>query len=366
MPALKYSKELLYSIIKRDKAILMSVYEHVNRETLINYKCNCGNQHTKKMRYIVENGGTLCNPCGKILAGQQRQTTMLNIYGVTNPLQNEEIMNKVKATNRQRFGCEFASQNASVKKKVKETNIIRFGVEHPLQHKQIMAQVKVTNIKKYGVESPTQNKEIQNKIKITNIQRYGVENPGQCELIKNKMKATNLIKFGVEYASQNTNIKNKVKATNIIRFGVEYASQNAEVMERTQKNAKKYKEFIMPSGTVRKVQGYEPFALRDLLKVFSEDQIKTDRKDVPRIQYEVNGTKRFHFPDIFIPHENKLIEIKSTWTLKCKADNILLKKKACEKEGFVYEIWCFNAKGNRVEIESEFSNEDNIIEHVID
>ena len=106
----------------------------------------------------------------------------------------------------------------------------------------------------------------------------------------------------------------------------------------------------MPSGAIRKVQGYEPFALKELVKVYSEEQIKTDRKDVPRIQYEVDGNKKYYFPDIFIPHENKLVEVKSTWTYKSKTDNIQLKKAACEEQGFLCEIWCFNNKGERIEV----------------
>ncbi len=104
------------------------------------------------------------------------------------------------------------------------------------------------------------------------------------------------------------------------------------------------------SGAVRKVQGYETFALSELVKIFPEEQIKTDRKDVPRIQYSVNGKKKYHFPDIFLPPENKIVEVKSTWTYKCKADNVLLKKQYAEKQGFIYEIWCYDSKGNRVEI----------------
>ena len=120
-------------------------------------------------------------------------------------------------------------------------------------------------------------------------------------------------------------------------------------MEKTQKNAKKYKEYTMPSGEIRKVQGYEPFALNILVKEFTEDQIITTRKDVPRIQYtDTTGKKRFHFPDISIPHLKKLIEVKSKWTFNLKTGNIQEKKKGAEALGHIYEIWCFNAKGQIV------------------
>lgn len=107
----------------------------------------------------------------------------------------------------------------------------------------------------------------------------------------------------------------------------------------------------MPSGTIRKVQGYEPFALADLLTTYTEEQIKTDRADVPTIQYETDdGKKRRYFPDIYIPHENRIIEVKSTWTYTCKTDNISQKQTACEAAGYKYETWCYDGKGVRINI----------------
>ena len=81
-----------------------------------------------------------------------------------------------------------------------------------------------------------------------------------------------------------------------------------------------------------------------------ENEIKTDRKDVPRISYIKNNTIKYYFPDIYIPHENFIIEVKSTWTYNCKKDNIQLKKQACKDLGFRYEIWCYDRKYNRVEL----------------
>jgi hypothetical protein len=118
-------------------------------------------------------------------------------------------------------------------------------------------------------------------------------------------------------------------------------------MEKTQKNAKKYKEYTMPSGIIRKVQGYESFALDELVNIYSEDDIKTDRKDIPRIKYIINDKNKYYFPDIYIKSGNKIIEVKSNWTYKCKEDNVQEKSNATKLAGYEYEIWIYDNKGNK-------------------
>ena len=136
-----------------------------------------------------------------------------------------------------------------------------------------------------------------------------------------------------------------MKNTNIERYGVEHAQQNKEIQEKTQNNAKKYKIYKMPSGTLRKVQGYEPFALNELIKSYTEEQIKTDRKDIPHIQYINNNKNKYYFPDIYIPHEKYIIEVKSTWTMNIDREMINKKGEACKAEGYKYEIWVYTCKG---------------------
>jgi hypothetical protein len=104
----------------------------------------------------------------------------------------------------------------------------------------------------------------------------------------------------------------------------------------------------MPSGDIRRVQGYEPFALDDLIKIYSEEQIVTDRKQIPRIQYTLNDKSRYYFPDIYIPHENKIIEVKSTYTVNFMVEMIDKKAEATKNKGYTYEIWVYNEKGVRV------------------
>ncbi len=64
---------------------------------------------------------------------------------------------------------------------------------------------------------------------------------------------------------------------------------------------------------------------------------------------DINGKNRRHFVDIFIPSQNKCIEVKSTWTFKKQKDTIFLKQNAAKVLGYLYEIWIYDMKGNKVE-----------------
>ena len=394
----RFNKEYLIEISKKDNATLLGDYTSFNRDIKPKFRCYCGKEENNRTFRDISTKGMFCHDCVYERGSKQRNKTVKEVYGVECVSQIVSVKAKRVATNIERRGVAVPFQSAEVKEKSRITCLERHGVEHPLQNTIIMDNLKATNLEKYGstcslqsdsakektlitlqgkygeniinvfqaedvktkskntnmerlgVEYPGQSEEVKNKIRGTNMERLGVEYTFQSEDVKEKIKTTNVRKYGVASPLQNKEIMEKVKVTNVERYGVEHVLQNNEIAERAQKNAKKYKSFEMPSGAVRKVQGYEPFALKILVKIYQEERIKTDRKDVPRVQYEVYGKKKYHFPDIFIPHENKLIEVKSTWTLECKTDNIKLKKKACEEQGFLYEIWCFDRKGNRVEV----------------
>jgi len=112
------------------------------------------------------------------------------------------------------------------------------------------------------------------------------------------------------------------------------------------------KEYILPSGNTINIQGYEHFALDELLQKenMNENDIITGCKNVPTIWYnDESGKKHRHFVDIFIPSQNKCIEVKSTWTLKKQKEIVLLKKMAAKELGYLYEIWVYDKIGNKVE-----------------
>jgi hypothetical protein len=368
-PKIKYDLKRLEEIITRDCAIHLTNSSKYNQKTLILFRCNCGIEDSKIFGQIVIIGA-YCKSCTIKRGKEKAIQTNLERYGCINPSQSKEIQDKIKKTNLLKYGNECSLKNEDVINKIKNTNIIKYGFENVFSNNQIKDKIKDTLILKYGVEHPAQADLIRKKTIDTNIQRFGVEVPIYNMDIKNKINNTNIIKYGVKFPFQNKeiikkcedacfkkigvknplsskNIREKCQITLIKNYGVEHALQSQEIMEKAQKNALKYKIYKFPNGITRKVQGYEPLALNELVKVYTEEQLKTDRKDVPRVEYMINDKKHFYFPDIWIPHENKLIEVKSTWTIKMKPETIMAKANSCKDKGYCFEIWVYDGKGGK-------------------
>jgi hypothetical protein len=122
-------------------------------------------------------------------------------------------------------------------------------------------------------------------------------------------------------------------------------------MEKSIKTSYKSKEYIFSSGRIDKTQGYENFALDELIinEKIDESDIITGLKNVPIIWYnDENGKKHRHYVDIFIPAQNRCIEVKSTWTAKQNQHNIFLKQNAAKELGYKYEIWVYNNKKEKI------------------
>jgi hypothetical protein len=322
----------------------------------------------------LERYGDTCALRNPIIKEKSKQTCF-DTYGVEFPLQNNEILLKLQTTNLKRYGNICSAQNLTIKEKIKETNLKRYGVEHSWQNQEIMNKVKNTIMEKYGCEYATQSELIQNKTKETNLQRYGVEHPWQNQEIMNKVKNTIMERYGYEYATQSKLIQNKTKETNLKKYGghspmcskdiqekskqtslqnygVEHPMQNTNYAYNICNNSFKLKDYILPSGNVIKIQGYEHYALYELLQIENTDEtdIITGCANVPDIWYEDENNKQHrHYVDIFIPTQNRMIEVKSTWTAEKKKDCIFLKQKAAKKTGYLYEIWVYNNKGEKVE-----------------
>jgi hypothetical protein len=279
------------------------------------------------------------------------KATNLERYGVENVFQSEEIKNKIKATNLERYGVENVFQSEEIKDKIKDTNLEIYGCENAVRSNVILEKIKETNLKKFGVEYPFQSNVIQQKVKTSVMNKYGVEFIIQVPEIKEKVKKTNLKKFGVEYPAQNEEIRKKMQQTNIERHGVPFALQNEEIFKKSVSKMKSFKLYKFPSGNTIEIQGYEHFALDELLKNgILEEDIITGSENVPEIWYiDSDYKKHRHYVDIYIMSQNKCIEVKSEWTLKLQEHIMVYKQIGAEIQGYNYEIWIYDHKGTKIE-----------------
>ena len=358
MKELKYSSESLQKFCNENSIELCKDYsnEVVRRDTKIEGKCKtdgCNNIFIKSFREILENRGYFCKFCFYKISDNKRKNTCLEKYGVENAISSEAVQTKMKLTNLKKYGVEYTFQSEIVKDKIKEICIEKYGVENASQNKDVREKYKQTCLEKYGVEHISQTDNYKQKYKTTIMKKYGVENISQNESIKKKKVDTCLKNYGVEFPSQHADIKQKKIETSLKHYGVEYPIQNPTVLDKNIKNCYRTKQYTFPSGNIILIQGYENLALDELIKKekIDEHNIIMGVKNVPNIWYFGNdGKNHRHYVDIFIPTQNRCIEVKSTWTAKLNEHNIYFKQNAAKLIGYKYEIWIYNEKKQLVNL----------------
>jgi hypothetical protein len=256
--------------------------------------------------------------------------------------------NKTKSSNLQKYGVENVYQADCIKEKCKRTNLLHHGVENGGGSEQALKKIKATNLSKLGVEYSWQAKSVKENIKKTMVLRYGVDNPQKSTVIRRKTEDTCVQRFGTTSPLGNREKIELGIQTNLRKYGVERPAQSALFYL---KNMYNLKDFILPSGKIIKVQGYEPYCISMLLKAgFGEDDliIGDDIGKHCSIWYMMGGTKHRYFPDILIKRENIIIEVKSEYTVKTNTAQMNLKYHAAKITGFIPLLFVFDRIGNIV------------------
>jgi hypothetical protein len=319
----KYCHENNITLLKDYSKIILSQKSRIIGKCQTN---NCENEFNKSFENFYKRSG-YCNLCTKNIKVYKQKQTFLKNYGVDNPNKTTDTRNKIYETNTNTYGCKHAFNSKIIKDKIKHTMMQKYGVENPIQNKYIKEKIENTCLLKYGSKSPFNN----------------------CD-VKEKIKKTNLQKYGFEYPTQNENIKLKVQETNLLNWGVKNPTQNAEIAEKAANNSYQIKIYTFPSGNIITYQGYENFALDELINIYKldENDIINKKTDVPEIWYcDESGKKHKHYVDIFIPSQNRCIEVKSEWTYNIQINSVLLKQSAAKELGYNYEIWIYDKKGNK-------------------
>jgi hypothetical protein len=92
-----------------------------------------------------------------------------------------------------------------------------------------------------------------------------------------------------------------------------------------------------------RVSGYERFVIPELLKKYKREDILIGFEIEP-IEYEFEGKFKKYYPDVFIISENKIIEVKSSYTFEADKNKNIAKQKACKEQGYDFEFHIWDLK----------------------
>jgi hypothetical protein len=177
----------------------------------------------------------------------------------------------------------------------------------------------------------------------TCLKRYGFKHVMQIKYFKERREQNCLKRYGVKHIMQLQSFKENREQTCLKRYGVKHISQYPGLIQKSYQ----FKIYRFPCGNETKVQGYENFALDILVKEgFTYNDILILRKDVPEVWYNFEGKRCRYFVDIYIPKLNKMIEVKSVWTINLHKEKINAKADRCRELGYDYEFWVFDNKKN--------------------
>jgi hypothetical protein len=241
-------------------------------------------------------------------------------------------------------GANNKRRNDQIKKTLLET----YGVDNISKSGYFHEKMKDNNINKYGVEHYFQSEDYRKKNKKTLQEKYNVDCYLQSDDYKEKYKKKMVKSYGVEHFSQTDEFKFKYKNTSIEKYGTAHPMQNIEVFEKQQKNSYYYKDYVMPSGKVVRIQGYEDKALDELLLTYHEDDLVISNKDIFTLlgsfEYVFNGNAHRYYPDIYIKSENRVIEVKSTRTFAVNKKKNFLKRDSVLAKNLGFEFWIYGKR----------------------
>lgn len=244
----------------------------------------------------------------------------------------EISVTKQNWTNEQKF-ADSLNKRAALADKSKEFYIDR------------KRKTEETSLARYGTSYPTQSSEFKDKSRKTKLERYGNEYYAgwekSAEINRNKS------------VEEQNNINNKRRETNKKLYGVEYNFLKPEAISKSRKSNALGKEYILPSGRIAGVRGYENIVLDRLFEQgYTESDLlfhdKTSAYKLPVFEYiNFNMHTSKYYPDIYIRSENRIIEVKSRWwwdgngqeKYKGRLINNQRKAAAVLERGYIYEVW---------------------------
>ena len=255
-----------------------------NFKLIIHGVCKeCGSAFTKM--HIKEDGYYLCSKC-------LTKKNQIKKYGSIENMQKHK-MEKTRATNLKKYGCECSFQNESVKDKIKKTLTERYGngtlIENVSQIREVKDKVKQTNLERYGTESYLSSNDCREKTKKTSLKKYGVESPNSSSIVKQHKVESYLSHYGETNPNKCQEVRDKVVNTCLERYGRIW-----NVYKYYYEGCRFDSSWELKLYIFLKDHNYNfTFHPKDMIK-----------------EYYINGKKHYYEPDFLI--EGQLYEVKGS------------------------------------------------------
>lgn len=238
--------------------------------------------------------------------------------------------------------CQVSSKHSYDKRQ--EKCLTETGFTHHMKNPKIVERISDERLERTGYRHQWADPAIIEQRRLDYKDKTGYDNPGQNPEVQLKMANTLEMKTGFRHNFADPTIIAKGKITSMKNWGVLYPMQHPAVFTKQQHSAKSYKTYISETGRKIIYQGYELVAIKVLLENYEEDDIITDRYQIPEIWYEFNSELRRYFPDIYIQSQNLIIEVKSIFTFEQEETSNLLKRQACLNLGYNFKFWICSSK----------------------
>jgi len=340
---------------EQEKCILIST-EYKNCIASLQYYCSCGNKEICKTNFNRFKEGHRCKRCGNMRAdlktAKERMLQKKCKLLTTSENYENDTLNYICHCGRERsVSYKQFMRNSDIWSGCKECfvgtqrkdyddvfdlfeskGVFLLETEYQHRHQKMLcicscgqfAEMCVADISRgrlcIGCASDRRKK--------TNNEVYNTDNPFQNEICKEKARQTMLKRYGYEHNLQNPEILTKAIHANFRR-----------------------KEFTFPSGNVVHVQGYEPFALQYLIDInYKEEDIITNCLEMPEFYYNcpITNVIRRYYPDIYIPKDNIILEVKSDYTYNLHKDINIEKFKTVKNSNYNIHIHIYDKKGNQL------------------
>jgi len=271
--------------------------------------------------------GARCAKCTM----QKRFSTMIELYGADNIMKTS-------------YG----------KERLKKSCMKKYGVDHATKIKEIHDKIQATTYKNKGYFCMFDCDEVREKRNVAVIAQYGnaFGNMDKCKQACNE-------KRGCDYPFQHKDIQKKIKKTLVERYGTEFLMHIPEFYRKAKLTAYSVKEKTLSNGMTIKYQGYEIFEIELLLQKYSYEDIIIECEDIhtkmPVIDYEWKIDRKY-YPDLYIPKDNLIIEVKSKYTYELHMEQNHKKIISCVEHGYNFILVIFTPKGKIIKHDLFFNH----------